>query len=176
MKYFKVDIPSYLREWAGKKDILEMCIELNVSESTLSYHAKELKISLKLDSKVKRMNLVKDLVRNNQHLTIAEITKMAEEELGEPLDSMFVRNVSKRLGIDLRMLKNYHRPKPKIEESEFFREWEYEDWIAGGPRGDAEFKRKEKITLSQSHRLSGSTPDRTRSRPNGRGLYLKKST
>ena len=71
MRILRVDVPSYLKEWAGKKDILEMCIELNVSESTLSMHAKELKISLKLDSKVKRMNLVKDLVRNLEILKVS---------------------------------------------------------------------------------------------------------
>jgi len=168
MKVLKVDLVSYLKKWAGKKTAKEISIDLDIHINTVWRYATKEGIDLEMPEWLEKKNLVESLIiEHHKQKPIYEIAKLAG------VSYAFVQHKALRMGLKCFNSKVVSAPKTEIMKGEFFQEWEHEDWLIGPPRSAHTCRIIEKLTLSQSQRLLGSTPDRTQSRPNGRGLYLK---
>jgi len=168
MKILKVDLPGYLKKWAGKKTAKEISIDLDLHINTVWRYANKEGIDIEISELVEKKNLISKLiVEHHKEKPIHEIAKLAGVSYAR------VQSRALQMGIKCFNSKVISAPKTEIMKGEFFQEWEHEDWLIGPPRSAHTCRIIEKLTLSQSQRLLGSTPDRTQSRPNGRGLYLK---
>lgn len=123
----KVDVPAYIREWAGKKTALEMAMDLDISKSTIVSHAIALDISLVLDSVAEENRKIDEAIKKYaDSKTVPEIARL----INVPHHRIRSRGYWRGIKFKSTYTTLTKSKSDKIESSEvYFREHSRKNWL-----------------------------------------------
>lgn len=122
-KILNKPIGEYIRKWAGKKTNYEISIDLGVSFSTVRNYAAESNISLRVDERVQRANMISQAVKDHHSTkTVSEISTMLKVPYGT------VRYHGLSLGLSFKCGEE-KRIKKEPQDSEYFNEASRTNWL-----------------------------------------------
>lgn len=124
-KVMPVDlIRSHIKEWAGKKSILQIADDLGISATSVKNNAALIPVSLEVTETVERRKRINKIItKHHSKKTICEIAEMTHESYG------IIKYYGDVLGLEFKAFRRGAGKVHPIRNGKYFNERANTNWL-----------------------------------------------